>query len=55
MKNKRKMIIATTIFPGRCVQDYDALKRLGMEMAWFGQKGLVSCSSFVYECLLRNI
>ena len=27
-------MITTTIFPGRYVQGYDALKRLGVEIKW---------------------
>lgn len=45
-------MIRTTIFPGRYVQGYDALKRLGQEMARFSQQGFVICDPFVYENLL---
>lgn len=34
-------MISTTIFPGRYVQGYDALKRLGVEMSRFGEKGFI--------------
>ncbi|KUK55435.1 MAG: Iron-containing alcohol dehydrogenase [Atribacteria bacterium 34_128] len=47
-------MISTTIFPGRYVQGYDALKRLGVEMSRFGQKGFVICDSFVLDHLLPN-
>jgi glycerol dehydrogenase len=45
-------MISTTLFPGRYVQGYDALKRLGVEMSRFGQKGFVICDSFVFDHLL---
>ncbi len=47
-------MISTTIFPGRYVQGYDALKRLGVEMLRFGQKGFVICDPFVFDHLLPD-
>jgi len=47
-------MITTTIFPGRYVQGYDALKRLGKEMSRFGRKGFVICDPFVFDHLLPD-
>jgi len=47
-------MISTTIFPGRYVQGCDALKRLGVEMSRFGQKGFVICDPFVFDHLLPD-
>jgi glycerol dehydrogenase len=47
-------MICTTIFPGRYVQGRDARKRLGQELARYGEKGLVICDPFVYETLLSE-
>jgi len=47
-------MISTTIFPGRYVQGCDALKRLGVEMKRFGQKGVVICDPFVHDHLLQD-
>jgi glycerol dehydrogenase len=54
IKREVQTMISTTIFPGRYVQGYDALKRLGVEMSRFGQKGFVICDSFVLDHLLPN-
>lgn len=48
-------MITTTIFPGRYVQGYDAVKRLGKEMSRLGQKGFIVCDPFVFESLLQDI
>jgi glycerol dehydrogenase len=45
-------IISTTIFPGRYVQGYDAIKRLGPEAARFGKRGFLICDPFVFDTLL---
>ena len=45
-------MIRTAIFPGRYVQGYDAVKRLGSECARFGEKGLFVCDPFVLDNLL---
>jgi glycerol dehydrogenase len=47
-------MISTTIFPGRYVQGYDTMKRLGEEMARFGKKGLLICDGFVLERILPS-
>jgi len=47
-------MITTTIFPGRYVQGYNTLKRLGIEMSRFGQKGFVICDPFVFDHLLPD-
>ncbi|NKQ34275.1 MAG: glycerol dehydrogenase [Chloroflexi bacterium] len=47
-------MIATTIFPGRYVQGSNALKRLGIEMSRFGQKGFVICDPFVLDHVLPD-
>ena len=48
-------MISTTIFPGRYVQGYDALKRLGKEMSRFGRKGLFICTRSFYDQYLRDL
>jgi glycerol dehydrogenase len=45
-------MISTTIFPGRYVQGYEAIKRLGTEAARFGESAYIVCDPYVYDCLL---
>jgi glycerol dehydrogenase len=45
-------MIATTIFPGRYVQGYEAIKRLGSEAARFGQQLFLIADPFAYDELL---
>jgi len=45
-------MISTTIFPGRYVQGYDALKSLGEEMSRFGKNAILLVDPFVYDQLL---
>ena len=46
-------MISTTIFPGRYVQGYDAVRqRLGPEMSRFGKRGFLLCSPFVQRNIL---
>jgi len=47
-------MISTTVFPGRYVQGAHAFKRLGREMARFGQKGFVICDPYVLDNLWAN-
>ncbi|MBN1857557.1 MAG: glycerol dehydrogenase [Dehalococcoidia bacterium] len=47
-------MISTTVFPGRYVQGAHAFKRLGREMARFGQKGFVICDRWVLDNLWDN-
>lgn len=47
-------MISTTIFPGRYIQGYNALQRLGPEMVRLGQKGLVICDPIVLKQVLPN-
>ena len=47
-------MISTTIFPGRYVQGYDTMKRLGEEMARFGKKGLLICDPYVLEKIIPS-
>ena len=47
-------MISTTLFPGRYVQGFDALKRLGPEMLRFGHKGFIICDPYVFEYLLPH-
>jgi len=47
-------VITTTIFPGRYVQGYDAVKRLGKEMSRLGQNGFIVCDQFVFENFLQD-
>jgi glycerol dehydrogenase len=41
-------MITTTIFPGRHIQGYGAIKRLGPEIARLGHSGFLICSPTVY-------
>jgi len=45
-------MISTTIFPGRYIQGYGAIKRLGPEIARLGESGYLLCSPTVYGKLL---
>lgn len=45
-------MITTTLFPGRYIQGYDALRRLGQEMKRFGPKAFVLADPFVYDNIL---
>lgn len=45
-------MISTTIFPGRYVQGYGAIKKLGLEVARLGKNSYLICSPTVYEKLL---
>jgi glycerol dehydrogenase len=47
-------MITTTIFPGRYVQGYQALKSLGEEIKRFGAKALLIVDPFVAEKLLSG-
>lgn len=46
--------MSTTIFPGRYIQGYDAIERLGIEAARFGEKGFIIADPFVYDNLLST-
>jgi glycerol dehydrogenase len=45
-------MISTTVFPGRYIQGYEAIKRLGSEIARLGSIGYFICSPTVYGKLL---
>ena len=47
-------MISTTIFPGRYIQGYEAIKRLGPEIVRLGKVGYLICSPTVYGKLLPN-
>ena len=47
-------MISTTLFPGRYVQGYDAIKTLGEEAARFGQRALLLVDPFVADELLPS-
>jgi len=47
-------MISTTVFPGRYVQGEHAFKRLGREMARFGEKGFVICDPYVLDNLWED-
>ena len=47
-------MISTSIFPGRYIQGYDAIQRLGQEAARLGQNALLFCDPFVHDKLLPN-
>lgn len=48
-------MITTSIFPGRYVQGYDALKHLGEESVRFGSKALLLADPLVYEKILPEL
>jgi glycerol dehydrogenase len=45
-------MLTTTIFPGRYIQGYEAINRLGPEIARLGNTGYLICSPTVYGKLL---
>ena len=45
-------MISTTVFPGRYIQGYDALKSLGKEIVRLGSNGFFICSPTVYSKIL---
>ena len=47
-------MISTTLFPGRYVQGYEAFRRLGREMARFGDKAYLICADRALYDLLPN-
>jgi glycerol dehydrogenase len=44
-------MITTTVFPGRYIQGYEAIKRLGPEIARLGKTGYLICSPTVFSKL----
>jgi glycerol dehydrogenase len=47
-------MISTTIFPGRYIQGYNAIKRLGTEIVRFGKKAFIICDKFIYDNFLPD-
>jgi glycerol dehydrogenase len=45
-------MISSMIFPGRYIQGYDAIKRLGVEIQRLGKSGYIICGHSVYNRLL---
>ena len=45
-------MLTTTIFPGRYIQGYRAIQRLGTEIARLGQSGYLICSPTVFNKIL---
>jgi glycerol dehydrogenase len=45
-------MISTTFFPGRYIQGYEAIKRLGPEIVRLGRTGYLICSPTVYSKVL---
>jgi glycerol dehydrogenase-like iron-containing ADH family enzyme len=45
-------MISTTIFPGRYIQGYEAIQRLGKEVARLGSNASLICDPFVFDTLL---
>lgn len=45
-------MISTTIFPGRYIQGYDAMKDLGSEISRLGKAGFIMCDPFVLKKIL---
>ncbi len=48
-------MLTTTIFPGRYIQGYQAVRRLGPEAARLGRSGFLICSPTVFRQLLPDI
>jgi len=46
------MMLSTTLFPGRYIQGYGAIKRLGPEIARLGKTAFLLCSNTVYGKIL---
>ena len=46
------MMLSTTLFPGRYIQGYGAIRRLGPEIARLGKTAFLLCSNTVYEEIL---
>jgi glycerol dehydrogenase len=47
-------MISTTFFPGRYIQGYHAIQRLGPEIAGLGRSGYLICSPTVYSQVLPD-
>lgn len=47
-------MLSTTIFPGRYVQGFDAVKSLGKEAVRFGKKAFLICDPFAHDQLLPD-
>ncbi len=47
-------MISTTIFPGRYVQGYGAIKSLGKELAKFDTNAFIICDPYVYDNILPS-
>ncbi len=47
-------MISTTLFPGRYIQGYDTIRRLGTEISRLGKVGFLICSPFVVKNLLPS-
>ena len=47
-------MISTTIFPGRYVQGYDTMKRLGRRWPALARKGLLICDPYVMERIIPS-
>jgi glycerol dehydrogenase len=48
-------MISTTLFPGRYVQGFDVLRRLGLEMRRFGQSAFMISDPFVCDAVLPDV
>lgn len=47
-------MISTTVFPGRYIQGYEAVSRLGTEVSRFGKTAFLVCSPSVYRRFLPD-
>ncbi len=47
--------MSTTLFPGRYIQGYNTLQRLGKEVARMGKKAYVICTPYAYKNLMTDI
>jgi glycerol dehydrogenase len=48
-------MITTTLFPGRYIQGYDAIRRLEKLIPRFGKKGFLICSPSVFDKILPGL
>ncbi len=48
-------MITSTLFPGRYVQGYGALRRLGGELSRFGSHGFLLCDAYVLDKIIPEV
>ncbi len=47
--------MSTTLFPGRYIQGYNTLQRLGKEVSRMGKKAYVICTPYAYKNLVTDL